>query len=352
MSNYKFQIIALIAIYSIGVSSTAIKAESQDERTRYKLGPGDKITVKLFQAESLNSSVTILPDGTVSLPRIKTMNIEGLNLDEARIKIEQAYKVVLKRPVAYIDLIQTRPLRVSVTGEVQTPGIYSLGKGESYNLKEANNEGNFISSEGWPSLVEAIQKAGGITAEGNLRRVTLTRKVNSDKKPITREINYWDALKTGDVVENPLIYDGDSIRIPKATKQTENELLLVARSSFAPKSINVQVTGEVANPGLQKIKSNMPLSQAIITAGGLINRSNKKNISMIRLNSDGTISKRTIRYEPGAKINSINNPVLREGDTIVVNRNNWTKTTDLIKQAVEPLGPLINSASIFRMLSN
>ena len=96
----------------------------------------------------------------------------------------------------------------------------------------------------------------------------------------------------------------------------------------------------------------MPLSQAIITAGGLINRSNKKNISMIRLNSDGTISKRTIRYEPGAKINSINNPVLREGDTIVVNRNNWTKTTDLIKQAVEPLGPLINSASIFRMLSN
>ena len=168
MSNYKFQIIALIAIYSIGVSSTAIKAESQDERTRYKLGPGDKITVKLFQAESLNSSVTILPDGTVSLPRIKTMNIEGLNLDEARIKIEQAYKVVLKRPVAYIDLIQTSPLRVSVTGEVQTPGIYSLGK-ESYNLKEQIMR--VILSQA-KDVGSRLYKAGGITAEGNLRRVT------------------------------------------------------------------------------------------------------------------------------------------------------------------------------------
>ena len=76
MSNYKFQIIALIAIYSIGVSSTAIKAESQDERTRYKLGPGDKITVKLFQAESLNSSVTILRWHSIT-SKNKTMNIES-----------------------------------------------------------------------------------------------------------------------------------------------------------------------------------------------------------------------------------------------------------------------------------
>lgn len=145
---------------------------------RYKLGPGDRLAVKLFQVEGFDSNVAVLPDGTVNLPRIGSQQVWGLTLDQAREQITRAYKKVLRRPVVYLDLVATRPLRVSVTGEVQRPGLYAIGLNEVNQLANTDGgESSTVTSQGWPTLVEAIQKAGGLTARGDLRRVTLVRPV-------------------------------------------------------------------------------------------------------------------------------------------------------------------------------
>ena len=85
--------------------------------------------------------------------------------------------------------------------------------------------------------MEAIQRAGGLTARGDLRHVTLIHPIHNRQTTIT--INYWEALRSGAIVQNPLVYDGDSIRIPVADEQDSSELLAVASSSFAPSSITV-----------------------------------------------------------------------------------------------------------------
>jgi len=320
---------------------------------RYRLGPGDRLVVKLFQLESFDSSVTVLPDGTVSLPRIGSLRLWGLNLDQARAAITKAYGTVLRRPVVYLDLVATRPLRVSVTGEVQRPGLYSMGLNDANQLANTAGGGTAttVVSQGWPTLVEAIQKAGGLTARGDLRRVTLVRPIGGSGRTETIEVNYWEALRSGAPIRNPLIYDGDSIRIPVAEQQSENELLTIASSSFAPTSITVNVVGEVERPGPQQVRANSPLSQAVLSAGGLSKRGNRNTIELIRLQPNGSVERKQLVYQPGAALGEGSNPPLRDGDVVVVDRHLWAKTTDGVRSALEPIGPVLSGASLFRLLA-
>lgn len=334
---------------NVVICPTSLRAESQSPR--YRLGPGDRIQVKLFQVENFDANVSVLPDGTVNLPRIPALTVAGLNLDQARSAIENAYKAVLRRPLVYVDLVGTRPLRVSVTGEVQRPGLYSLGMGENNQLISTTNSNtsNTVSSQGWPTVVEAIQKAGGLSSKGDLRKVTLTRTNATTGLQEISVLNFWDALKNGSPVNNPLIRDGDSVRVPIATNLDNSDLLMLASSSFAPSSISVNVVGEVVRPGLQQVKANSPFSQALLAAGGITTKGNQSSIEMFRLQPNGTIKKTLLSYNPDATLDSKNNPPLRDGDVVVVNRHGWAKANDRLKAAVEPLGPLLNAASIFRI---
>ena len=318
---------------------------------RYRLGPGDRLAVKLFQVQGFDASVAVLPDGTVNLPRIGTLYVWGKTLDQAREQITRAYRQVLRKPVVYLDLISTRPLRVSVTGEVQRPGLYSIGLGGSNQLANTDGgEASTVVSQGWPTLVEAIQKAGGLTARGDLRQVTLIRPIPGTGKNQTFTVDFWELLRRGAPIPNPLIYDGDSIRIPIAENQAQDELLLVASSSFAPSSITVQVVGEVVRPGPQQVRANSPLSQALLAAGGISRRGNRESIELLRLEPNGTVSRQVLAFKPASSLGDTSNPALRDGDVVVVDRHGWAKTNDALKSAVEPLGPVLNAASIFRLL--
>ena len=161
-------------------------------------------------------------------------------------------------------------------------------------------------------MVEAIQKAGGLTARGDLRRVALIRPDPNTGGTTTTLINYWEALRSGTPVENPLVYDGDSVRIPQAEDQDNSELLTVASSSFSPSSITVTVVGEVQNPGPQQVKANSPMSQAVLSAGGLTRRSNNQTLQLIRVLPNGSVERRKLAFNPGEELSTQKNPPLQE----------------------------------------
>ena len=327
------------------------QAPAVQEAPRYRLGPGDRLAMKVFQVEGFEAVAAVLPDGTLNLPRIGTLRVWGLTLDQARSSISTAYSEILRDPIIYLDLVGTRPLRVSVTGEVQRPGLYSLGLAQNGQLANSDGgEAQAISSQGWPTLVEAIQKAGGLTARGDLRRVTLIRPNSTARGQTTVTINYWEALRSGALVQNPLVYDGDSIRIPVADEQDSSELLTVASSSFAPSSITVTVVGEVEKPGPQKVRANSPLSKAVLAAGGLTRRSDKQSLQLLRVLPNGSINRKTVAFVPGEQLGDGNNPALQDGDVVMVDRHGWAKFNDGLKDSMEPLGPVLNAASIFRLL--
>ncbi len=321
---------------------------------RYRLAPGDRLVTSVFKIEGYEAQVQVLSDGTINLPRLGTIEVWGLTLEEARQRITAGYSQFLRRPLVYLDLVEQRPVRVTVTGEVIRPGVFTLpvsGGASLGSTSDLSDVGVGSDGGGWPTMVDVIQKAGGLSASGDLGRLELLRPSPTPGGPTQIfTFDYLTVLKDGGFAPNPLIYDGDSIRVPKAKTPTNIDLLTASASNFAPAAINVQVVGEVFSPGVVQIGSNAPLSRAILASGGVTRRGSVKRVDLIRTDRDGRTSVKQLRYDPNAVLSSANNPPLRNGDVVVVDRNTFTKVTDTMTDAMLPLEPIVDAASVYRLL--
>ena len=315
---------------------------------RYRLGPGDKLVMSVFKIDGYEASVQVLSDGTINLPRLGTMDVWGLTMDEARQRITDGYQQILRRPIVYLDLVEQRPVRVTVTGQVGRPGVFTLPVNSPGSI---SSDGELGSGGGWPTMVDVIQRAGGVAAMGDLSRLELLRPSHQRGASSKRYVfDYLTVLKQGGFAPNPLIYDGDSIRVLKAEAPINADLITTASSNFAPSTIAVKVVGEVASPGLVEIPSNAPLSQAILASGGLSSRASVSRVDLIRMDGEGRTTIKQMSYIPGAELGSSDNPPLRSGDVVVVDRNNIAKFSDGMNNALEPLTPIVNAASVLRIL--
>ena len=321
---------------------------------RYRLAPGDQLVTSVFKIEGYEAEVQVLSDGTINLPRLGTVEVWGLTLEEARQRITAGYSQFLRRPLVYLDLVEQRPVRVTVTGEVVRPGVFTLpvsGGASLGSTSDLSDMGVGSDGGGWPTMVDVIQKAGGLSAAADLGRLELLRPSPTPGGPTQRfTFDYITVLKEGGFAPNPLIYDGDSIRVHKAIKPTNVDLLTASASNFAPAAINVQVVGEVLAPGVVQIGSNAPLSNAILASGGVTRRGSEKRVNLIRMDRQGRTTVKQLRYDPNAVLSSANNPPLRNGDVVLVDRNIFTKVTDTMTDAMLPFEPVVNAVSVYRLL--
>ncbi|MCP9928031.1 polysaccharide biosynthesis/export family protein [Cyanobium sp. CH-040] len=325
---------------------------------RYRLGPGDRLRMAVFRVEGYEAEVEVLADGTINLPRLGAVPVWGLALDEARQRITKGYDRYLRNPLVYLDLVAPRPVRVTMLGEVQKPGFYTLSQaGQTAQLAAAGPGAGqtTVASAGWPTLVDAVQRAGGVTALADLSEVVLSRPSPvPGGAPVEYRFDYQQLLMENRSTVNPLLYDGDMIRVARAEVPKPSDVLVrTAASNFAPATIGVTVVGEVVAPGLKQVRSNSPLVEAVIAAGDVNPlRANSKEIRLIRVQPDGKVDVRTVALDPSAPLDSPANPSLHNGDMVVVPRNGWTRFNDFLVQAVTPLGPVLNAASIYRIFAD
>lgn len=174
----------------------------------------------------------------------------------------------------------------------------------------------------------------------------LRRPHNGNPQEIT--VNLWELLKAGDLSQDIALQAGDTIVVPKAVGLTAAELTELSTISFAPATIDVNVVGEVKQPGIIKIQPNTPLNTAMLAAGGFDDRkANKSKVKLIRLNPDGTVTQREIKIDLEQPLDEENNPALRNNDVVVVGRSGLTKFGDNLRNI---LAPVTSSFGIFRIL--
>ena len=314
----------------------------------YLLGPGDVISIKLYKFEDFTSTVTILPDGTINLPRINPLYIDKLSLNEANDLITKRYKKIIKTPIVYVDLIKARPLRINVVGEVQRPGFYSMNSKQQNQISNSDGgESLNIKSFGWPSVIEAIQIAGGLTTEADFRKVKLKRFNKANNKIEIINIDFWEPLSNGSLNSNYPIFDGDIVYVSRALTSTMDEKFVISKSNLAPSTITVSVIGEVVNPGKTNIRSNSPIRQSILNAGGYTAGANRSKITLLRLKNNGMIEKKVLKAKD---FDSLNNIYLEDRDVVIVDKNKLAKTSKSLKSFVEPLNPVISAATMYELL--
>jgi polysaccharide export outer membrane protein len=206
------------------------------------------------------------------------------------------------------------------------------------NLEEAGDTANQsgASLRGQPTVTQAIQRAGGIKPEANVREIQVRRLTRTGTEQVI-QVDLWKLLQEGDLKQDLALQNQDTIIIPESTTLTSEEKLTLTDSTLSPETISVNIVGEVRSPGLVKIKPNTPLAQAVLAAGGFDNfRANKKSVDLVRLNPDGTLTQRRIKLSFNGVINEETNPALLNNDVVMVRRSGIAAATDVFGRAFSP----------------
>jgi polysaccharide export outer membrane protein len=287
----------------------------------------------------------------VNLPWVGSVPIKGLTLRQAAQTLASNYGRYIRNPVITVSLIAPRPLRIGVIGEVNRPGSYIINVINNETTVASLNTrtgGADAGANQWPTIIKGLQTAGGITQTANIRQIQVRRPDAVGGSEQTLNVDLWKFLQSGEIAQDIGLKDGDTIIVPKATSIDAAEITQTAISNFSPETIKVNVVGEVVTPGAVAIRPSSTLNQGILAAGGFKAGRAKKQVELIRLNPDGTVTRREIRLDLSQGLNDANNPPLYNNDVIVVNRNALAGVTDFVGGTVGPFLGLLGLFTIFR----
>jgi polysaccharide export outer membrane protein len=361
------------------IKGSAISKNNNNVHDAYILGPGDTLMVEVIEVPELSGSYSIGPDGTIYLPRLRALYVEGLTVEELRYFLTQQYKPFIKAPQIYLYPSGYRPVRIYIGGEVGRPGYYTLSNGSGpqilLNPQSSNQNIEFKSrtSESlrqgvtakpslssltrgvaqdslvkWPTLFDGIRAANGVTSYSNLGKVQIVRKLplSAGGGKARATVNFLDLLTNGDERVNIRLYDGDVINVERSNQVMIEQLLTASRTNLSPEFIEVYVTGRVKEPGAQSLPQGTTLNQAIANAGGL--KLLRGNIEFVRFTRDGATDKRNISLDKGAASGSYNNPILMSGDVIRVNDSVFSATVNVLNEVAGPAVGIYSVYSLFK----
>ena len=95
----------------------------------YTIAPGDRLDIKFFFNPELNETITVRPDGIISLQLIDEIQAAGLKPAELDEKLTELYSRELRKPVLTVIVRSFTRQRIYVGGEVNTPGLIELPAG-------------------------------------------------------------------------------------------------------------------------------------------------------------------------------------------------------------------------------
>lgn len=97
-----------------------------DAEPPYRIYPGDQLDISIPSAPELSKTVTVQPDGRVSLQLIHEVMAADRTTGELERTLDEAYAAQLVRPEVFVDVKSASPLKVFVGGEVDKPGVYDM----------------------------------------------------------------------------------------------------------------------------------------------------------------------------------------------------------------------------------
>lgn len=205
---------------------------------QYHVGPGDILNVTVWDhpelttpAGSYRSSAEagnqVHANGTMFYPYAGNIKVAGLTVDQIRARLTKALSNYIAEPQVEVNVASFQSQKAYITGEVKSPGQ------------------QFITNVPL-TLLDAINKAGGLADNANWHNVTLTR--NGRDEVISVEA----LIQRGDLTQNRLLKNGDIVHVPR------ND------------TMKIFVVGEVVQSQLLTIGRNgMTLTEALSASGGI-----------------------------------------------------------------------------------
>lgn len=199
----------------------------------YQLGPGDELTIDLWGASETSYQTSISREGRIHIEGVGPIYLNGYTISSARQRIIKSLASIYKGLMSdlpnekiniEVSLLKSRSVFVSIIGQVNNPGLYTLN--------------------GLSTVIHGLYSAGGISQNGSFRAVELIR---SGK--VIAEIDLYSFFVEGKL---PVLFlqDQDIIKVPYYSSR-------------------VSLEGEVKTAGIFEVKEKERLSDLFRFSGGL-----------------------------------------------------------------------------------
>ena len=144
----------------------------------YKLGPGDKLRVTVFNEKSLSGDYEVSDQGMLAMPLIGPVNVGTMTIRDAEALVTSRFDKYLINPRVGIEVLNYRPF--FILGEVNKPGSYPYVSGMS--------------------VLSAVVLAGGFTPRADEHDISIKHPNDPAAKPQK-------------VDENAPVLPGDILRV-------------------------------------------------------------------------------------------------------------------------------------------
>jgi polysaccharide export outer membrane protein len=166
----------------------------EQRHPRYILQREDVLLVSFPLSTELNQTVTIQPDGYITLLNAGSIYAQGLTVPELVEGVKKAYTGILHDPVVNVDVQDFQKPFFTVSGQVGKPGQYELRSDIT--------------------VAEAIAVAGGMTMQTAKTQIFLFHRTSKDWVEV-KKVNLKDVLKGKNVNEDAMVLPGDMIYVPE-----------------------------------------------------------------------------------------------------------------------------------------
>ncbi|HYK77866.1 MAG TPA: SLBB domain-containing protein [Daejeonella sp.] len=195
----------------------------------YVLGPDDELIILVTGLNESTVKTKISPEGNLQIPHADIIYLTGFTIEQAtsliRGKLQKVYPALSSgQSQLTVNLGSTRSIKVTLLGEVKTPGSYTISS--------------------LSTLFNALYLSGGPNTNGSLRHIELIRN-----NKVYRTVDFYSFLQKGMLDGNIRLEDQDVIRIPVYQKR-------------------VAIQGEIKRPAIYELKASENLSHLIEYAGG------------------------------------------------------------------------------------
>ena len=287
-----------------------------DGVTEYRIGPGDLVNITMWQGDRPTVyKLLVQADGTISLPYFDGAKIDGMTAPEADAYLTKELARYLRHPRVDVLVIKQGSKSVKVFG---------AGAGAAQNPS-----GGTYYLTGRETLVDLMSRLGSPAKDADFTRVRLVRNGK------TTVLNVQRAIRQGDMSQNAVLDDGDTVDIPSLDESTRY----------------VYVLGEVVKPRRLPYNGELTILDAVSACEGFTANAYYPDIRLVRTNRETPVVY-AIAMDRLLKQGDVSqNMVLEDKDIIIIPADpitNWNRFVDKMLPTISKLSSGIYSTNFLR----
>lgn len=178
------------------IADVAPEIRAVPEPEEFQLGPGDRISIKVWRHTDLDMDITIAPDGSITYPLVGRVVVAGMTYPELSETITTSISEYYEDPQVAVNIVQLNSQKIFVLGDgVATPQVLQLTD--------------------QTSILEALTRAGGLNATARTRNVLLVR--GGLDEPALYTVDVQSIYSEGRMDQMVFLQQGDIVVVPNKT---------------------------------------------------------------------------------------------------------------------------------------